>query len=88
MDAPFYKNQSEAKAKAKADLDAAAMDFVEGVAHCLGVPKAACGAKLTIENAAWPFEGDFVITKVEHRARREGKMTTDITFKANSLPKA
>jgi len=88
VDAPFYKNQSEAKAKAKADLDAAAMDFVEGVAHCLGVPKAACGAKLTIKNAAWPFEGSFVITKVEHRATREGAMSTDITFKANSLPKA
>lgn len=88
VEAPYYKNQSEAKAKAQADLDTSAMDFVEGVAHCLGAPKAACGAKLTIENAAWPFAGDFIITKVEHRARREGKMTTDITFKANSLPKA
>ncbi|MFT4976223.1 MAG: hypothetical protein ACI8S6_002119 [Myxococcota bacterium] len=87
VEAPFYKNQSEAKAKAQADLDAAAMDFVEGVAHCLGVPKAACGAKLTIKNAEWPFEGDFVITKVEHRAAFGGAMSTDITFRANSLPK-
>lgn len=88
VDAPFYKNQSEAEAKGKADLDAAAMDFIEGIAHCLGVPKAACGAKLTIKNAAWPFEGDFVITKVEHRASREGDLRTDITFKSNSLPGA
>jgi hypothetical protein len=63
------------------------MDFIEGIAHCHGIPEAACGAKLTIKKAAWPFEGTFVITKVEHRANREGAMFTDITFKANSLPK-
>ena len=88
VEAPYYKNQSQAKAKGKADLDASAMDFIEGVAHCLGVPEAACGAKVTIKNAGWPFAGSFIITKVEHRATREGQMTTDITFKANSLPKA
>jgi phage protein D len=87
VDMPFYKNQSEAKAKAQAELDASAMDFIEGIAHCHGIPEAACGAKLTIKKAAWPFEGTFVITKVEHRANREGAMFTDITFKANSLPK-
>ncbi len=87
FESPYYKNQSQAKAKAQADLDAAAMDFVEGVAHCLGIPDAACGAKLTIKDVAWPFEGDFIITKVEHRMTKERAVTTDITFKANSIPK-
>jgi phage protein D len=85
MATPPYKNQS--LAKAKADLDAAAMDFIEGVVTCFkGEPKAACGAKLTIKNAGWPFEGKFIITKVEHRRSHEGTFSTDITFKANSLP--
>lgn len=87
MESPYYKNQSLAKAKGKADLDAAAMDFVEGIAYCHGLPKAACSAKLTIKDAAWPFAGDFIITKVEHRRTHDGSLTTDITFKANSLPK-
>jgi len=88
VETPYYKNQSEAKAKAQADMDASAMDFVEGVAHCGGVPEAACGAKLSIENAGWPFSGDFIITKAEHKIKREGKMSTDITCKATILPKA
>ena len=89
MESPYYKNQSLAKAKAKAELDAAAMDFVEGVVSCFnGQPKAACGAKLSIKKAGWPFEGKFIITKVEHRRSHEGTFSTDITFKANSLPKA
>ena len=84
----MYKNQSEAEAKAKAELDAAATDFVEGVATCRGIPGAACGAKLTIQEAGWPFEGNFIITKVFHEASPEGKIKkTEITFKANSLPK-
>jgi phage protein D len=88
METPYYMNQSLAKAKAKADLDAAAMDFIEGVVTCFkGQPKAACGAKLTIKDAGWPFEGKFIITKVEHRRSHEGTFSTDITFKANSLPK-
>ena len=88
METPYYKNQSLAKAKAKAELDAAAMDFVEGVVSCFhGEPKAACGAKLTLKKACWPFEGSFIITKVEHRRSHEGTITTEITFKANSLPK-
>ena len=31
-DSPVYKNQSSAKAKAKAELDVAALDFMEGIA--------------------------------------------------------
>ena len=51
------------------------------------MPKAICGAKLTIKNAGWPFAGDFIITKVEHIMNQDGVMRTDIGFKANSLPK-
>ena len=88
VETPYYKNQSQAEAKAHADLNAAAMDFVEGTAYCNGVPKAEVGAKLSILKGGWPFTGDFIITKVEHRATREGAMSTDITFKSNNLPKA
>lgn len=87
VETPYYSTQSQAKAKAKADLDAAAMDYVEGIAYCQGVPSAECAGKLTIKNAGWPFSGDFIITKVEHRMGRRGSLKTDITFKSNSLPK-
>ena len=35
-DSPMYKNQSQAKAKAQAELDVAALDFVEGVVIAKG----------------------------------------------------
>jgi phage protein D len=86
FDSPLYQNQSQAKAKAQADIDVAALDFIEGVARCRDVPKAACGAKLTLENAGWPFDGSFIITKVFHEFTFDG-LRTEITFRSNSLPK-
>ena len=62
-DSPVYKNQSSARAKAKAELEVAALDFMEGVT-CRDIPQAHCGAMLKVENAGWPFNGSFVITKV------------------------
>jgi hypothetical protein len=85
-DSPLYKNQTEAKAKAKAEMDAAAMSFVEGVVKCVGLSKAACGAPLKIKNAGWPFDGKFIISKVFHEYIG-GKLKTEVTFRANSLPK-
>ncbi|MBM74780.1 MAG: hypothetical protein CMK59_05220 [Proteobacteria bacterium] len=86
-DTPLYRTQSSAKAKAKAEMDVAALDFVEGVAMCTDVPKAMCGTMLKIKNATWPFDGSFLITKVFQEYIRNG-LKTEITFKSNSLPKA
>jgi len=85
-DSPMYKNQSEAKAKAQAALDVAALDFVEGVVTARAAHGAAVGASLEVEGAGWPFDGTFIITKVFHEANSDG-LKTEITFKANSLPK-
>ena len=85
-DSPVYKNQSSAMAKAKAELEVAALDFMEGVALCRDIPQAHCGAMLKVENAGWPFNGSFVITKVYHEYVRNG-VRTEISFKCNSLPK-
>lgn len=86
-DAPMYKNQSEAKAKAQAELDVAALDFVEGVVVTRGAYKAEVGANLELIGAGWPFDGTFIITKVFHEFAFDG-LRTEITFKANSLPKS
>ena len=85
-DSPVYKNQSSARAKAKAELEVAALDFMEGVALCRDIPQAHCGAMLKVENAGWPFNGSFVITKVYHEYVRNG-VRTEISFKCNSQPK-
>jgi phage protein D len=85
-DSPMYKNQSEAKAKAQAALDVAALDFVEGVVTARAAQKATVGANLVIEGAGWPFDGTFIITKVFHESNYDG-LKSEITFKANSLPK-
>ena len=90
-DLPLYDNQTQAKAKADATLEAAAMDFIEGVVKLtVGEPKACCGATLSITGDAaygWPFVGKFMITKVQHTySNRE--LHTELSFKSNSLPKS
>ena len=89
-DMPLYENQSQAKAKADATLEAAAMDFVEGtVKLTTGQSDAFCGATLQLDgdnNAAWPFIGKFMITKVVH-TYSNFELLTEIGFKSNSLPK-
>jgi hypothetical protein len=85
-DSPYYTQQSQAKAKAEAELDAAALDFIEGVLNCRNVPDATCGSTLKIKNAGWPFNGSYVITKVFHEYSFNG-LRTEITFKANSISK-
>ena len=62
------------------------MDFIEGVVRCKGIPGAACGAKVEMSNAGWPFDGSFIITKVFQEYTFAG-LKTEITFKSNSLPK-
>jgi len=86
-DAPLYKNQSEAKAKAQAELDVSALDFVEGVVTAYSAFSATVGSTLKIKDAGWPFDGSFIITKVFHEFVFDG-LKTEISFKANSLPKA
>lgn len=86
-DTPMYKNQSEAKAKAQSELDVAALDFVEGVITTRGAYKATVGANVELIGAGWPFDGTFITTKVFHEFTFDG-LRTEITFKANSLPKS
>lgn len=85
-DSPLYKNQSQAEAKGQAELDATALDYIEGVINCRLAHKAVCGSTIKIKNAGWPFDGSFVVTKVFHEYTFNG-FKTEITFKANSLPK-
>ena len=85
-DSPMYKNQSQAKAKAQAELDVAALDFVEGVVIAKGARETTIGNKLTMKGAGYPFDGSFIITKVVHEFAFDG-LRTEITFKSNSLPK-
>ena len=86
-DSPMYKNQSQAKAKAQAEMDVAALDFVEGVLTTRAAYKATVGAKVKIKGGGWPFDGTFIMTKVCHQFAFDG-LKTEITFKANSLPKS
>ncbi|MEC8379823.1 MAG: hypothetical protein VXZ96_05855 [Myxococcota bacterium] len=85
-DFPLYNNQSQAEAKGQSEVDSAALDFIEGVVNCRNAQKAMCGATLKVKNAGWPYDGAFVITKVFHEYSFNG-LKTEITFKANSLPK-
>ena len=89
-DMPLHDNQSQAKAKADATLEAAAMDFVEGVAKLArGEPKAFCGATFEVTGNAkyeWPYVGKFMISKVTH-VYTNRVLLTEIGFKSNSLPK-
>ena len=86
-DSPMYKNQSQAKAKAQAELDVSALDFVEGVMVVNSGAKAQVGSTVKLKGAGWPFDGTFIITKVFHEFVFDG-LRTEITFKANSLPKS
>ena len=81
------KQEIEAKAKAQSELDVAALDFVEGVITTRGAYKATVGANVELIGAGWPFDGTFITTKVFHEFTFDG-LRTEITFKANSLPKS
>lgn len=78
---------SKAKAMAKAALQNAANNYVSGTVECnTGVPAAVSGAKLTIEDAGDPMNGDFVIRETVHTLTPDEGYRTVIHFFSDSLP--
>ena len=44
------------------------------------------GGKVTIADAGWPYDGDFLITQVRHHASPGEGFLSDIDFCSDSLP--
>ncbi len=83
-----YLAPTAAKARAEAELLSRADEFVRGTVVCEGAPAARAGRKLTIENAPWPWAGNFLIREVRHIQDRGRGYRTRIGFMSDSLPKA
>lgn len=81
-----YLTPTAATARAKAELQSRADRFVRGTLVCEGLPSARAGLKVTIENAPWPYAGDFLIREVRHVADKARGYRTTIHFMSDSLP--
>lgn len=81
-----YLTPTAATARATAELQRRADQFVRGTLVCEGHPKARAGVKVTVENAPWPYAGDFLIREVRHVLDRARGYRTIIHFMSDSLP--